>query len=310
LVLGRLTGSELLFRVLDELSELAENASEDVFVKNFIVQFENVLNGRPASMATINALRALAEYIFEKGVTGLSEYIKDLKNKYDNALWKSAEVASRRVDNGDVILTNSNSLAVKRFLKTLRDQDKYVELVVPESRPGNEGLLLAEYAESLGYDVRLITDSATRFFMKDVDKVFVGAEAIAANGAVVSKVGTSLVALVAKEARKRVFVIAPTAKFSYETVHGELLKLPEGGLELLVDMEKEALPEGFRARVPLYDVTPAEYIDAIATEFGIVAPQAIPILLRVIYGTYPPKVEPLSNLLRKLREKYSLGDRA
>jgi translation initiation factor 2B subunit (eIF-2B alpha/beta/delta family) len=53
-----------------------------------------------------------------------------------------------------------------------------------------------------------------------------GADTVAANGAVINKVGTSLIALAAHEARVRTFVIATTHKFSTETVFGELVKLP------------------------------------------------------------------------------------
>lgn len=152
-----------------------------------------------------------------------------------------------------------------------------------------------------------MVDSAVRFFMKNIDKVFVGAEAIASNGAVVSKIGTSLISLIAHEARKRVFTVAPSLKFSYETIYGELMKVPEGGVELILEPGRdEELPEGFTARIPLYDVTPSEYIDAIATEHGLIAPQAIPLLLRSIYGAYPPVIPSLHELFTKLREKHGL----
>lgn len=299
----RLTGSELFFSILDELIKLARTVNENSFVRSFLELSEKVLMERPASAAVINALRNVAERILERGISDLAEYINKLRVEYDNALWKSAEVAARRVNRGDRIFTNSNSLAIRRFLKVLRDRGVNVEVFIAESRPGEEGLLMAEYVESLGFTAYLLTDSATRFFIKDVDKVFVGAEAIAANGAVVSKVGTSIVALVAKEARKRVFVVAPTMKFSYESIHGELLKIPEGGPELLA-RHAEVVPRDFAARVPLYDVTPAEYVDAVATEYGIVAPQAVPILLKALYGTYPPEIMHLDNLLVELRRKY------
>ena len=305
----RTTGSELFFSVLDELAKVVtEYPDEHVFAKRLLGVFEQLLAERPASMATINALRQISVFFLEKGLSELHDYISKLRADYDDALWKSAEVASRRVESGEKILTNSNSTAIRRLLKFLRDQDKNVEIYVVESRPGNEGLLVAEYAESLGFKVYLIVDSAMRFFARSIDKVFVGAEAIAANGAVVAKVGTSLAALVAKESRKRFFVVAPSMKFSYETIYGELLKIPEGGAELIVDPEKDrVVPEGFTARVPLYDVTPADYIDAIATEYGLVAPQAVPLLLKLVYGSYPPSIIPVHDILVALKKKLRGG---
>jgi translation initiation factor eIF-2B subunit delta len=304
----RLTGSELFFRVAEELIDVAKKGDPGRFVERVVELYREISSTRPASMASLNLLRAVASRLLERGFEGLVEFIEGLVKEYDSALQRAAEIAARRVVSGEKIMTTSNSLAVRRFLKSLVELGKKVELYVSESRPGREGLYLAEYAESLGIPTTLFVDSAARFFIKEVDKVFIGAEAIAANGAVVSKIGAGLVSLVSKEARKRVFVIAPTMKFSYETIHGELLKLPEGGSELLVDVESgESLPEGFVARVPLYEVIPPEYVDGIATEYGLIAPQAIPILLRNIYGTYPISVKPFDALISELHERYGGG---
>lgn len=297
----RLTGSELTFSILDDLYSSIIRSDEQEFLAKLKSYAKYLLSERPACMAAINALRDIAVYYMANRLKNLGSYVAEIKEKYDKALWKAAEYASKRIQEGEAVLTNSNSLAVRRVFKVLGDQGRKVKVYITESRPGNEGLLMTEYLESLGFDVYLIVDSATRFFMKDVDKIIVGAESISANGAVVSKVGTSLIALIAKEARKRVFVVAPSYKLSYETIYGELLPLPEKGAEALVSREElEKLPSGYKARVPIYDVTPPEYIDGIFTEYGLIAPQAIPILLKYIYGSYPPAVRPLEEVLEKL----------
>lgn len=297
----RLTGSELVFAVLDELHESYVHGDEEF--RNKLVEITtSVLAERPACMAVINILKSVMQRYLEQGLSGLDRFMAELRSSYDQALWRSAEVASRRINDGDRVLTNSNSLAVRRLFKILNDQGKTVKVYVTESRPGNEGLLVAEFAESLGFDVYLMVDSATRFFARDIDKVVVGAEAIAANGAVVSKIGTSLISLVAKEARKKVFVVAPSYKLSYETIYGELIPLPEKGADALVGTEElSKLPPNYKARVPLYDVTPPEYIDAIATEYGLYAPQAVPVLLRLVYGSYPPTTPTLEELMARIR---------
>lgn len=299
---SRLTGSELALRVLEELYVTASRGSSRELVERIIRLKESILSERPASMATINMLKQVGLYILERGFSGVDSYILELKEKYIRALERASEIASRRIDSGEVLLTNSNSLAVRKLLEHLAKQGKSIELYVTESRPGNEGLLVAEYAESLGFNVYLVIDSAARFFMKKVDKVVVGTEAVASNGAVVSKIGTSLIALVAKEARKRVFVVAPTVKFSPETFYGELLKLPEYDWELLVESDKAArIPENYGARVPIYDMTPPEYIDAIVTEHGLFAPQALPLVLSFIERSGLNLTVPLEDVVSRLR---------
>ena len=63
--------------------------------------------------------------------------------------------------------------------------------------------------------------------MKQVDKVVVGADSIAANGAVVNKIGTSQIALFAHEARSLFFVAAESYKFHPATVLGELIEIED-----------------------------------------------------------------------------------
>lgn len=303
----RLTGSELVYKLVDELLNALKEDNEKSFAKKLIDLYTFIGTNRPASMAALNIIKQVAGYFIESGINGMMEYLNNVKESYEKALWRSAEVASRRVLDGERIMTNSNSLAVRTLLKILHDQGKRIEVYTTESRPGREGFRLAEYSESLGFKTYLIVDSAARFFMKNIDKVFVGAEAIAANGAVVSKIGTSLLALIAREARKRVFVIAPSIKFSIESIYGELLKIPEGGVELITDPGKDSdIPEGYIARVPLYDVTPSDYVDGIATEYGLIAPQAISLLLRGIYGEYPPSSSQLISPINTIKEKYEV----
>ncbi|WP_319637031.1 initiation factor 2B [Thermosphaera chiliense] len=303
----RYTGSEIVFATLDALKEYSVSSDEKSFAKHLLNTYEKIIAERPASAGVLNILRVVIESFLKTGLQTIPNLITDLKSGYEKALWAAAEVACKRVSKGDVLMTSSNSLAVRRFFAKLREENIEVEVYVPESRPGLEGLLLAEYLEELGFNVNLIVDSAMRYFMKNVDKVFLGAEAVAANGAVVSKAGSSLMALAAKEARVRVYVIAPLLKFSFESVYGEMIKLPEGGWELLMDDEtRNMLPVNYAARAPLYDVTPPEYIDAIATEYGIFSPQAIPILLKEIYGSYPPSISPLPKLVKQLEEVYHI----
>jgi len=301
----RSTGSELFFDIMSSLKKACETNDVKVFAKTFMDLYEKLMSERPSSMASVNGLRLVGEYFLNNELRGLSEHIDELMKRYDESITIAAEIAAKRVVEGETLITNSNSLSVRRLFKVLRDNGVKIKAYVTESRPGLEGILLAEYLEKLGFETYLIVDSAVRFFMKNIDKAVMGAEAVAANGAVVGKIGTSLIALDAHEARVRVFIIAPTMKFSIETIYGELLKLPEGDWSLLMSEEvRRTLPENYQALAPLYDVTPPEYIDGIATERGLFAPQAIPIVLREIYGSFPPHITPLGNIVAEVKRRY------
>ncbi|MET1160431.1 MAG: initiation factor 2B [Thermoprotei archaeon] len=295
-----LSSTEYTLKILEELKNRIGQG--EAFHKVFVDLASRVLVERPANAGAINALREIGLTYLNEGVDKAREevakWIRDVKQMCKEA----ALVASHRVTENDTIMTLSNGMCLRYFFSKLAEDGKNVRVYIMESRPGMEGLDLAGFLDKLGFDVYLIVDSAARFFMKDITRVFVGVEAVAINGAIIAKTGTSLLALVANEARVRVFAIAPLYKFSFETILGELLKIPEGGWELLMDNEtRKELPREYRARVPLYDVTPPSLIDGLATEHGLFAPQAIPVVLKQVYGAFPIHVEPLESIIEKVK---------
>jgi ribose 1,5-bisphosphate isomerase len=108
--------------------------------------------------------------------------------------------------------------------------------------------------------------------MKDIDLVYVGADTIASNGAVINKIGTSQIALIAHEARVPFIVCAETFKFSPKTVYGELVEIEERDPGEIV--KEGEIPKSVRIRNPVFDATPADYIDSIVTEVGVISPYA------------------------------------
>ncbi len=308
------TNTEYTLKLIDHIREKIagvedyrrlSRAYEEIVLK--------VSRERPASAQAINMLRDLGRVI----LNGIEDHIgvKDVMRNIHKALdlWRervvkeceeAAHIVSRRLVDGDVILTNSRSLCVLKAIEYAKRNGKKLTFYVTESRPGMEGLITAERISEIGYPVKLIVDSAARYFMKDVDKVLVGAEAVAVNGAVVSKVGTSLISLIANEARVRVFVVAPITKFDIETLFGELVELPESDWRRLMSPDVLAsLPENYVARVPLFDVSPPQYIDGIATDRGLFAPQAIPVILKDVYGKWPPEAPELEDLVKRIKEE-------
>jgi ribose 1,5-bisphosphate isomerase len=175
------------------------------------------------------------------------------------------------------------------ILTTAWSQGKRFEVFATETRPRFQGRITAKDLGTAGIPVTMILDDAARFFMNRVDKVIVGADAITANGALVNKIGTSIIALSAHEARTLVFVAAETYKFSPETMIGELIEIEErDSSEIITSTDLSQLPNT-TVRNPAFDVTPAEYIDLIITEKGIIPPQAAVLMLQEQYGMITPE---------------------
>ncbi len=298
-----LTSTEYALDIVNILLKTVNDEKE--FIRTYYVVVDKVLRERPSNMASVNLLRDIGSYLLKNGFSGIRDYIVGLIDRIEKACEETAIIASHRIVEKDVLMTLSDSLCVRKMFKHLVDKGVEFEVYVLESRPGMEGLDLADYLDKLGVKTNLIIDSAARFFVKNVKKVVVGVEALAVNGAVVGKIGTSLLSLVANEARVRVFALAPLYKLSFETIYGELLELPEGDWSYLMDEEvRKTLPQNYSARVPVFDVTPPHLIDGIVTEYGLFAPQAIPVVLKQIYGVYPPKVESLEHIVSQIKEKW------
>ena len=101
-----------------------------------------------------------------------------------------------------------------------------------------------------------------------------------------NKIGTSELALIAKEARVDVMIAAETYKFHPETIAGKLIEIEERDWREVISEEKRKEIGNIKIRNPSFDVTPPEFIDLIITEKGIISPQASIIVLNTEYGWY------------------------
>lgn len=253
-----------------------------------------LLKTRPTAVSLPNAVRYIMHKvkIAQQENTGLedlrqitieagSAFIQNSKRAIDQI----GEIGAKRIEDGDCIITHCNSAAVTTVLTTAFNQGKNFEVFISETRPRFQGRITAKALSDVGVATTLIVDNAVRYFMAKMDKSIVGADAVAANGAVVNKIGTSMMALAADESRVPFFVAAETYKFSPETMMGRLVKIEERDpFEVLSKEKLKELPK-VRIRNPSFDVTPPEYIDLIITEKGIIPPQAAIIIIKEQFGS-------------------------
>ena len=275
------------------------NAILNSKVKNLSELYNEVLNSgkilvkaRPTTMLLANGIRFALYRIKEAEEEGIDieeakkkvyDEILEFRDRIETSIEKIAEIGSRRIQDGDTVLTHGFSTTVFKVIEKTAEEKK-IEVIVTETRPEFQGRIMANKLNEINVPTTLIVDSAARFFMKDVDKVLLGAEAIAANGAVINKIGSSLIALAAHEARVRVFVTAGTYKFSQETMLGELIEIEERDPSLVAPMDFIKEYSSLNIRNPAFDVTPPEYIDLIITEKGVIPPQGVIYMLKELYG--------------------------
>lgn len=142
-----------------------------------------------------------------------------------------------------------------------------------ETRPLLQGGRLTAYELSkAGIDVTVICDSMASIVMQEgkIDAVLVGTDRIAANGDVANKIGTSGVAILAKEYGIPMYVLGPTSTIDMNAATGDDIPIELRAEEEIAEgFGPRTVPEGVKTYNPAFDVTKAEYVTAIITEHGV-----------------------------------------
>jgi methylthioribose-1-phosphate isomerase len=149
-------------------------------------------------------------------------------------------------------------------------------VIADETRPRLQGARLTAWeCVQEGIPVTVITDNMAAHCMQRgmVDAIVVGADRIAANGDTANKIGTYSVALVAKAHNIPFFVAAPLSTIDFSLASGEQIPIEERHASEIYAIGETALcPNGAEFYNPAFDVTPADLITAIITEFGAIVP--------------------------------------
>ncbi|MBO8181709.1 MAG: ribose 1,5-bisphosphate isomerase [Archaeoglobus sp.] len=256
---------------------------------------EILLNTRPTAVSLYNAINYVMQY---SGNTA-DEKREDLIRRAEEFIrWVDAakkeigKIGVRRIKDSSTILTHCNSSAALSIIKEAHKAGKDIEVFATESRPRLQGHITVKELRKEEIPVTLIVDSAVRYFMRDIDYVIVGADAITVNGALVNKIGTSQIALAANEFRVPFMVAAETYKFSPKTLAGETVVIEERSPEEVAP--KELLSLGVEVRNPAFDITPRRYIDLIVTEIGAIPPEMAYLVIKERFGFELPTEEELT----------------
>ena len=215
---------------------------------------------------------ALAEVV----VSSSSRFLKDLEVAKECI----SKIGAKRIRDGMVVFTHCHSSTVTHILRKAKEQGKKFEVICTETRPVFQGRITAQELLSLDIKTTFIVDSAARSFMRNVDLVIVGADAITAEGNVINKIGTGTIALLAQEARKPFYVVAELLKFDPATVCGDYAQIEERSPN---EVWKNP-PEKLVICNPAFDVTKRDFIHGVVCEEGIIPPHAVS---EIIHRKYP-----------------------
>lgn len=159
-------------------------------------------------------------------------------------------------------------------IRSAHQAGKIEQVYAGETRPWLQGARLTAWEliqENIPVKLSSEGAAAQLFRAGQVDWLIVGADRIAANGDVANKIGTYGLALLAKHHGMKVMVAAPTSTIDMNTHSGDDIKIEQRCASELTHYQQQAIaPEGCEAINPSFDITPAELIDVISTEKGLV----------------------------------------
>ncbi len=293
----RIRGATPIAKAAVEGLKIAAQKTPAKTVQEFYKKFKEIGKflqaTRPSAVSLPNGIRYVLYRVKKAVEEGLSlDQVKSIAinvsnefiEKTNTAKDKIGEIGAKLIKDGDTILTHCNSSIALSIIKTAHRQGKEIKVYATETRPRYQGHLTIKELNESGIPTTLIVDSAAGFFMKEVDKVIVGADTILVDGTLIYKIGLFLIALAARKYNVPLYVGAETYKFCPESVTGEIIEIEERDSAEIIDPEKIKDLKYVTVRNPAFDYIPPEYIKYIITEKGIIPPHAAIIVLREEYG--------------------------
>ena len=160
------------------------------------------------------------------------------------------------------------------IIRSAVEVGKQISVIVGETRPFLQGARLTVWEmvqEKI--PVTLITDNMTGYLMSrgEIDAVVVGADRVAANGDVANKIGTYMVAVLAKRHSIPFYVACPLSTIDLATPNGAAIPIEERNADEVTGFhEYQWVAKEVNVCNPAFDVTPADLVTALVTEKGIV----------------------------------------
>lgn len=195
---------------------------------------------------------------------------------------RMGELGASLLEAGSGVITHCNAGALATggygtalgVIRSAHKRGLIREVFADETRPWLQGARLTAW-ELLrdGIPVTLLADGAAahRMVQGGIDWIIVGSDRIAANGDVANKIGTYNLAVAAKYHGVKVMVAAPTSTIDMGIASGAEIPIEvRGADELLSCAGRRIAADGAGVWNPVFDVTPAELVDAIVTERGVV----------------------------------------
>ncbi len=254
---------------------------------------EILRTSRPTAVNLTWALDRLFSCISASGSYNPGQIRKLLLDEAQKLADEDVEINKRMGEHGSTLIPdqatvihhcNTGALAAVDYgtalgvIRTCHEQGKKIHVLVDETRPRLQGARLTAWElEQYGISYEIITDNAAGSFLASgtVDAVLVGADRVAANGDVVNKIGTYMLALAAVDNRVPFYSVFPTSTVDLTASSGSEIPIEERSPSEVLNIERDGkpiAPQKSLARNPAFDITPYRLITALITEAGVLYP--------------------------------------
>ena len=217
---------------------------------------------------------AIADALLEEAHEVLAEDIRINR--------KMGAFGAELLADGARVLTHCNAGALATaghgtalgVIRSAVEAGKRISVIADETRPFLQGARLTAWEMvQENIPVTLITDNMAGFMMSqgEVDAVVVGTDRVAANGDVANKIGTYMVAVLARRHNIPFYVACPLSTIDMSIVDGHGIPIEERDAhEVTGFRDAQWAAHGVKVRNPAFDVTPAELVTGLITEKGLV----------------------------------------
>ncbi len=246
---------------------------------------------RPTAVNLFNALRMMEDVLRQNPHAGLARIKRSIEEKaleiFENdrrVCRKMGDYGAGLIKNNARLMTvcNAGALATVDYgtalgvFYTAKKAGKKFKVYACETRPLLQGARLTAWELLRAkIDTTLICDNMAATLMKQgkIDAVFAGADRIAANGDTANKIGTYMLAVLARHHNVPFYIVAPESTFDLSIRSGRQIPIEERGREEVLGFGGcPTAPGKVKVYNPAFDVTPHQLITAIVTEKGIIRP--------------------------------------
>jgi methylthioribose-1-phosphate isomerase len=159
-------------------------------------------------------------------------------------------------------------------IRSAVESGKNISVIADETRPFLQGARLTAWEMvQEGIPVTLISDNMSGHLMSngEVDAIVVGTDRVAGNGDVANKIGTYMLAVLAKRHNIPFYVACPLSTIDRSIISGTDIPIEErSNSEVTGYKDMQWAAKGVLVRNPAFDVTPADLVTGLITEKGVI----------------------------------------